>query len=233
MYSCRNKIIFCGPPNKETISLCNLQIQQYILTHIFEESITYILQSSDDNVICYTKDEKCNLDIINSFGNISIIRNINTFHQNDDNIRRNLYEILFPVLKKKIDNVLLIGGECYLFAAFCNAKNIYCYSDNENIVRDCKRNNVNCISELADYSKLKIPQILFDLCILNVSKKGLGKNLCTQIASFTCNTYYISCNEKSFNKDYELLQKKLSNFKYSQRWNLSYVSCIHLISSLL
>ena len=221
MLPCRNKIVFSGSPNKETISLCNRQIQEYITTHIFDNSLTYILQSADSEVICCIKQEKSNLDIVNTFDNVSIIRNVNSFHQNDDNIRKGLYEILFPILKEKRRNVLLIGGECYLFSAFCNTENIYCYSDDKKIIHDClkntrnnrnKSNNIRYIIELVDYSTWKIPNISFDLCILNVSKKGLGKNLSTQVASFSWDTYYISCNSKSFEKD---------NLLYQSRWNFN------------
>ena len=221
MIPCRNKIIFSGQPNKETISLCNQQIQEYISSHLFNNNSTYIIQSSDSKVICCLKDEIMCRDIINTFENVSIIRDSNTFHQNDDNIRNGLYEILFPILKEKRKNVLLIGGECYLFSAFCNAENIYCYSDDERIICDClrntrnnrnKSNNIRYIIELVDYSMWKIPNISFDLCILNVSKKGLGENLSTQVASFSWDTYYISCDRKSFEKD---------NLLYQSRWDFT------------
>lgn len=205
---CRNKIVFSGTPDNQTISLCNNQIQEYIHTHTFSNDINITLQSSENGVIT-------NGDVIETFYGYSIIRSFDTFHQNDDNIRKALYEKLFPILKIKRKNVLLIGGECYLYSVLCNADNIYCYSDDEKIILDCKRNNsfhFSVRSELIDYSTINLPHIEFDLCILNVSKKGLGKHLSkiVSLLSSTCKTYYISCNEKSFLKD---------GLSYQDKWN--------------
>jgi hypothetical protein len=205
---CRNKIVFFGTPDNQTISLCNNQIQEYIHTHTFSNDNNTTLQSSENSVIE-------NGDVIEIVNGHSIIRSFDTFHQNDDNIRKALYEKLFPILKIKRKNVLLIGGECYLYATLCNADNIYCYSDDEKIISDCKRNNssrLSVLSELINYSTINLPTIEFDLCILNVSKKGLGKHLSKIVSSLLsrCETYYISCNEKSFLKD---------GLSYQDKWD--------------
>lgn len=179
---CRNKIVFTGIPDEFTISLCNEELQKYIRENIsdFIEGKTYTLDFFNKKYL--------------------------SFHQNDDNIRNELYKILGPILDKKYENVLLVGGECYIFGSLVNAKNIYSYSDSPSIVEDCKRNlNIyggNIETELVNYGNVTIKNIEYDLCILNVSKKGLGKHLSSLITRLNIKQkYYISCNEKSFFKD--------------------------------
>jgi hypothetical protein len=197
---CRNKIVFTGIPDEFTISLCNEELQKYIRNNSFVEGETYTLdffEKLDEN-----------------FKNIT--RSENTFHQNDDNIRNELYKILTPIFDKKYENVLLIGGECYIFGSLVNAKNIYSYSDSSFIVKDCKRNlNIyggNIETELVNYGDVAIRNIEYDLCILNVSKKGLGKHLSSLINGLKIKQkYYISCNEKSF---------KIDGFAPIQKWEI-------------
>lgn len=191
---CRNKIVFTGIPDEFTISLCNEELQKYIINNSFK----------------FKKGETYSLDFesLEPFsGNFKkIVRSKNTFHQNDDNIRKELYNILSPILEKRYENVLFIGGECYIFGCLVNAKNIWSYSDSPHIVEDCKRNpNIyggNIETELVNYNDFKIKNLAYDLCVLNVGIKGLGKHLSLLISGLNITEkYYISCNEKSFNRD--------------------------------
>ena len=199
----RNKIVFQGQPTEKVINLCNQTLRQYLLTNTFLDE-TYCLQSIGDKI--YYGDR----DVDETIQGVSITRSLHSFHQNDDNIRTELYRILFPILEKKYRRVILIGGECYAFAALVNAEVVDCYSDYPSIVADCQKNKnrygavIN--SYLVDYgSKQSFDNHLsrqdYELCILNVSKSGLGKNFTDIVKEMRTTTYYISCNEKSFLKD--------------------------------
>lgn len=217
---CRNKIVFRGKPSIEMIQMCNSQLQNYMREKEFEDYKTYTLQASSEGVITNPL-----YDITETvkFGEqeVAITRNFETFHQNDDGIRQELYKVLADVLSppgKTYGNVLFIGGECYLFSKVVQAENIYCFSDDEKILRDCLRNNdktEKVKTSHVDYNTVEIPELTYDLCILNVSKKGLGEHLSYQVrnsSQFTCPTYYISCHAQSFQRD---------NLSYTQKWDFS------------
>jgi tRNA/tmRNA/rRNA uracil-C5-methylase (TrmA/RlmC/RlmD family) len=192
----RNKIVFTGIPDEFTVNLCNEKIQKYIRENTFREGEIYSIDLYENE--------------------FKIFKSKNTFHQNDDNIQKELYNIIFPILKREYENVLLIGGECYIFGSLIHAKNIYSYSDSYSIVEDCKRNTNryggNIEAKLVNYSDIEIQEIKYDICILNVSKKGLGKHLSSFISTLNVKEkYYISCNEKSFLRD---------NFKIKQKWEI-------------
>lgn len=182
---CRNKIVFTGIPDEFTINLCNEKLKNYLRSNKFIERKTYSFDLSEITI-----------------DGIKIYKEENTFHQNDDNIQKELYKILLPILKMQHKNVLFIGGECYVFSSIVNAKNIYCYSDSQSIINSCHKNIENAVSKLVDYNNFHIPNIKYDLCILNVGIKGLGKFLSNYISELQIKEkYYISCNGKSFIKD--------------------------------
>lgn len=183
----RNKIVFTGIPDEFTINLCNEKLKNYLRSNKFIEGEAYSLDLSEIII-----------------DGIKIYKEENAFHQNDDNMQKELYKILLPILKRGYENVLCIGGECYVFSSIVNAKNIFCYSDSPSIINSCNKNihKGNMLAELVDYGGFQIPDIKYDLCILNVGIKGLGKFLSSYISKLQIREkYYISCNEKSFLQD--------------------------------
>ncbi len=185
MEPCRNKITFTGIPDEFTINLCNEKLKKYLREREFTDGETYSFDFSEIII-----------------DGIKIYKEENTFHQNDDNIQKELYNILFPILMRGYGNVLFIGGECYVFSYIVNAKNIFCYSDSLPIINSCIKNRENIVSKLVNYNNFHIPNIKYDLCILNVGIKGLGKFLSNYISKLQIKeNFYISCNEKSFIRD--------------------------------
>jgi hypothetical protein len=141
---------------------------------------------------------------------ILIKRNINTFHQNDDIVRNYLYEFIINNTNG-VKNLILFGGEMYIFQNIIRHNNLYAFSDFRTIVEDTYLNNINInnkIINLIDYSGFNLEKICREnsLTICNTSKNGLDINIAKQINSD--NLIIISCNKKSFNKDYKVLSKK-------------------------
>ena len=87
-------------------------------------------------------------------------------------------------------------------------------TDYESIYEDAKRNitqNENNIIKMINYDKDKLirPENIDEyILITNTSKQGLGENLCNEILKLGCKTIFIiSCNSKSFYRDYEILKR--------------------------
>lgn len=139
-----------------------------------------------------------------------IKRNYFSFHQNDDIVRKYLYEFLIENINFNIQDLILFGGEMYLFQKLIKHNNLYAYSDFESIIEDTKYNNTSNKSiKFVDYNTFVFDEKIScenSLTICNTSKTGLGANLCNQIK--TKYVIIISCNKKSFMRDYKLLQDK-------------------------
>jgi len=149
-----------------------------------------------------------------------ITRQICTFHQTDDNIKSVLYDVI-------IDNVnnakqlILLGGEMYIFAKILKYDKLICYSDFQSIVDDTKDNlktSENIF--LVDYDDFTFSMETFSMetfsieddayIVANTGKTGLNINICNNIIknkNKIKKIIIISCNEKSFIKDYNYLMK--------------------------
>lgn len=158
--------------------------------------------------------------------NITIKRNIKSFHQNDDSIRKIIYSHIFNEVKQtKFNNLVCLGGEMYIYGKILEKIYNYGYffSDTQSIIED----SINNIShnhkkiELIDYKKDYLgPKINFtkntnNILIINISKSGLKDKFSNEILDleFT-KIIYISCNLNSFNKDFLVLQNKYRIYKY-------------------
>lgn len=211
MLPSRNKICFHGPPTAETIRLCNPEVRELIMMQALVgfKDIDYTFQSKT---------------VIEG---VEVVKSGNTFHQNDDNIRERLYHILFPEIKKCTGNLLFIGGECYIFAMIADRYSVFenreivTYSDCKDIIEACYANCNSVTAKLVNYNTVYFDvEKKYELCILNVSKKGLGCALvgCVKklvVENPNMKVYYISCNEKSFAKD---------GLPYIDRWDFNCVS---------
>lgn len=140
-----------------------------------------------------------------------IKRSAFSFHQNDESIREILYDNIYKfVLLNNFTKIIFLGGEMYLYGTIINTDKKYFYSDYKSIVDDTINNNINSkYVKLIDYEDKDIKIESGDLILVNNGKTGLGINLCQKILE---NEYewiiIISCNNKSFEKDYKILNMK-------------------------
>lgn len=139
-----------------------------------------------------------------------------SFRQSDDSIRYELYQIL----KKEIDSKYLyfIGGEMIFYKVLLNPLEYIMYTDYESIYKDSLLNqNTNTYLINYDTDKLKKVSLNYVL-IANTSKSGLGVNLSKSILELELNILVIiSCNKKSFQRDFLILKKK---YLISKRFEL-------------
>jgi hypothetical protein len=158
-----------------------------------------------------------------TINNKLIFRNSLSFHQNDENIRAKLYEIIYQNMELH-EYIYFIGGEMYIYGIILKKYYHYGYffSDFESIVNDTIYNlnyhnidksnyNVN----LVDYDTVKFNYHNDKkMIIINNGKNGLGLNLCYEIIKCDFDKIFIiSCNNKSFNQDYEMLKIKYKIIK--------------------
>ena len=140
-----------------------------------------------------------------------IKRSAFSFHQNDESIRKILYDNIYKfVLSKDFKKIIFLGGEMYLYGTIINSDQKYFYSDYKSIVDDTLNNDINSkYVKLIDYEDRDIKIESGDLILVNNGKTGLGVNLCQKILE---NEYeliiIISCNNKSFEHDYKILNMK-------------------------
>ncbi len=158
-----------------------------------------------------------------------IKRSAYSFHQNDENIRKILYDNIYKfILSIKFNEIIFIGGEMYLFGTIINSEKKYFYSDYKSIVDDTIINDINSnYVELVNYEDKKINIKNGDIILINNGKSGLGNNLCKKILE---NDYewivIISCNNKSFENDYKILNIK---YKIINRFEIYTNYLINLI----
>jgi len=153
--------------------------------------------------------------MIDYIGKQIIKYNPKSFRQSDDNIKNKIYEILTQEIKSQ--NLYLIGGEMVFFAKLLNPLNFMAITDFESIYKDANcsfpENYENI--KLINYDSHKLPSIEsihsmnnYNL-IANTSKHGLGQNLSKEILRLEFNNIaIISCNKKSFLRDFLMLKSK-------------------------
>jgi hypothetical protein len=170
----------------------------------------------------------------------TIRRHLLTFTQTDDTIRTLIHNMVYKLVKKysmkynnQLTHCILIGGEMYIYGKILNEffKTKTYISDTESIVRDSMRNdpNKNKLStfEYVNYSTFKftfnIPSTN-SIAICNVSKNGMGTNLCEQICISNPKIIIsIWCNYKAVEKDYAILKKSyniINIFRYKTNYEV-------------
>ena len=149
--------------------------------------------------------------------NVLIKYNPLSFRQSDDSIKYKIYEILKEYGKFKhiyCQNLYFIGGEMVFYSKlFQNLNQVYMITDYETIYEDAKRNSAKYDKIfMIDYDKDELirPESIDNFTLIaNTSKQGLGKKLSEEIVKLGIQTVFIiSCNQKSFYKDFEILKKK-------------------------
>jgi tRNA/tmRNA/rRNA uracil-C5-methylase (TrmA/RlmC/RlmD family) len=146
--------------------------------------------------------------------NVLIKYNPLSFRQSDDSIKYKVYEVLQQYIFSS--NIYFIGGEMTFYSKlFQKLNKVYMITDYESIYEDAKRNineNENNIIKMIDYDKDELikPEFINDFTLItNSSIQGLGENLSNEILKLEIKTIFIiSCNSKSFYRDYEILKRK-------------------------
>jgi hypothetical protein len=162
-----------------------------------------------------------------------IMYNPLSFRQNDISIKNKIYEILKSNVL--IKNLYFIGGEMVFYTYLLNPINSIMYTDFVSIYEDAKYNfSENKEIYLINYDKDTLKKPIDDTyCLIaNTSKHGLGHNLCKQILHIECNSIIIiSCNIKSFLRDYKILiNKYIIEQIYEIKTN--YVVCVYFLKKI-
>ena len=250
---CRNKIVSSYKQLNKAYDLCNVYLkkliqffqkyEKFLITDLKidfdvelqanEYNCGIIVKNYEDNeIVNYLKQyENINylkiketLYINNKYMDIyETKRNYLSFHQNDDTVRKYLYNFINENINYEIKDLVLFGGEMYLFQRIIKHENLYAYSDFESLINDTKYNSANYNSiELVNYNTFELNKEIDktnSLTICNTSKSGLGNNLCEQIK--TNHLIIISCNKKSFAKDYILLKNRYHIIKNLEILNIN------------
>ena len=158
------------------------------------------------------------IDIINSD---KIEYDALSFRQSDDSIKKEIYQILRETLSNK--KICFVGGEMVFYKALLNPSEYIMYTDFNSIYTDSIQNG-NSNTSLIDYDKDQLKKINSDYnLIANTSKSGLGKNLSKSISDLNLEKIVIiSCNKKSFQKDFLILKEKyFISMEYELKTNMS------------
>jgi len=143
------------------------------------------------------------------FNNITISKQLESFDQNNFLIANKLRLYVLSLCKNKINTILGIGGEYYLYFPFIKANNYIGISNHQSIINDAIYNISYSKNYLIDYNNIFCyPKILnSEIIILNVY--NIHKNIIKYIKSINFEKLIIiSCNLSD--KKLELLK---NNFK--------------------
>ena len=161
----------------------------------------------------------------------SIMYNPVSFRQNDVNIKNTVYEILLSTVATK--KLYLIGGEMVFYTMLLTPSIDTCimYTDFQSIYDDAKHNFPdNKQISLINYDKDTLQKTTSDyFMIANTSKHGLGNNLCNEILKIELtDIVIISCNVRSFMRDYKKLSHKYDIIKIYDI-NTNYNVCMYFL----
>lgn len=208
MKPCRNKIVFTAPLTEYTLSLCNNTLSTYLHTHkdTFTHGKTYTFYSGENGI----NPER----VIESISGYTISRWPHTFHQNDDAIREALYTLLITYIPPYHTRSLFLGGECYLFPQLFTSFHMDIITDTMSIAEDAQINNPCATVHCSPYTDIHLFNS-YDLCIINVNKKGLPSQLLDQLSSQLLVMIY--CNDHTLQRDISVLQ---SRYHVVNQWTI-------------
>lgn len=160
-----------------------------------------------------------------------VMYNPASFRQNDVNIKNIVYEILLSTIVTK--KLYLIGGEMVFYAMLLNPAIDTCimYTDFKSIYYDARHNfKDNKQISLINYDIDTLQKTTSDyFMIANTSKHGLGNNLCNEILKLELiDIVIISCNVRSFMRDYKKLSSKYDIIKIYDI-NTNYNVCMYFL----
>lgn len=109
----------------------------------------------------------------------TIIRSAISFHQNDNNIRIELYKCILNNMNY-VRHLYCIGGEMYLFGKIlCDLYEYgYFYSDLESIVHDCHLNNNHPNNKIFLIDYTRIIENIFQNCICPIEENVFQNCTC-------------------------------------------------------
>ena len=140
-------------------------------------------------------------DIIYGF---TIFRFPHTFIQTDIMVRDQIQLILQNHFVNHFQNILLIGGECYVFPFFFKDCDCFVYTDFESIYQDIIYNSENSGAKvkahLVSYSNFRLEQS-FDIGIINLSRDLSDSTWETIIVN---DLIIIRCHDINPRKNYNL-----------------------------
>ncbi len=155
-----------------------------------------------------------------------------SFIQPDNTIQIKLNDILLQLFESiQIQHLYLIGGQIVLFSKIIQYNNLLTYTDTESIYADAKSYDIPI--KLISYQTYQFDKFIDkSYLIINNGKSGLGSNICEQLLKTTFKLIIIiSCNYKSFLRDYNLIKKHIIIIKQYQI-KTSYEVNIFLLESI-
>lgn len=257
----RNKIVFVNEP---ILDVCNDDLIKFIndIQFIFSPNVTITMQVTnlgirgieikgdicDDNIIklislCdYLKiNDKLIIEekMIELINNQFIYRSFTTFHQNDDIIRNEVHNYFKKI---QFNNILCVGGECYIYPKLIEHDMCCIMTDYKDIYEDAMYNKSGTYYYLVDYNTFYIPILsidaaifntaIFNAAIFNVAKSGLSVSMCECLNKSNINTIFIiSCNFKSHERNWSIL-KKTYNIITSNTIKTSYIVSIYHLEKI-
>ena len=155
-----------------------------------------------------------------------------SFTQPDVPIQYSLNEILIKIFKDTIiDNLYLIGGQIVLFSKIIKYNNISAFTDTESIYKDALSYDIPV--NLINYHTHKFDKVNNNsYIIVNNGKGGMGKNMSSYISQSSFKLIIIiSCNPKSFQRDYQILNNQ---YKIQKQYRLftSYEVNIYVLEKI-
>jgi hypothetical protein len=140
-----------------------------------------------------------------------------SFIQPDNTIQSKLNYILLQLFESvQINHLYLLGGQIVLFSKLLNYNTLFAYTDTESIYVDAKSYDIPI--KLISYKSYQFDKFIDkSYLIINNGKNGLGPNICDQLIKTTFKLIIIiSCNSKSFLRDYNFIKQSYKIIKQYQ-----------------
>jgi len=143
---------------------------------IKDENRTFLLNYNNNNIYLYNR-------IQIHFNDITISKQLGSFDQNNYLIANKLRLYVLSLCKNKVNTILGIGGEYYLYFQFINANKYVGISNHQSIIRDAIYNAPYSKNYFVDYNSIfTYPEISnAETIILNVY--NIHKNVINYIKS--------------------------------------------------
>lgn len=217
--------------NKDSLFLATPQIQLYNDDFdLIQDNLNGSLLIKNNNTIYlynYYNNKRIKYSRIAIYFNDTVFwKQIDSFDQNNIKIANNIRKqvLIYAQNFNADDNLLLIGGESYIYSRFIKAKSYNFLTNNKYIYEDALYNCNLVNSHLVDYSDIKLAQkqsnIILNLSQININILKYIKNIANNVIVITC---HLNDNKlKLLTEDYRI-------YKWSHFLNIhSWVNIIYL-----